>query len=156
MKYRKLRIVWSVWWGVACLMLVALWVRSYWCDDVIYYFRNHHVVGVESAWGNVLPFRIYEDGRAFRWHAYSASSSKMFLQQLNLSQYAGLSMPLRPFKLHNAVSHITVPVPHWFIASILAALAGTPWLWWRFSLRTLLIAMTVVAVVLGLIVAAIR
>jgi len=29
MKYRKLRIAWSVAWGVVCLLLVALWVRSY-------------------------------------------------------------------------------------------------------------------------------
>ena len=46
-------------------------------------------------------------------------------------------------------------VPHWFVAGIFAAFAFVPWLpWWstRFSLRTLLIVTTLVAVVLGLVV----
>jgi hypothetical protein len=27
MKHRKLRIAWSVTWGMACVLLIALWVR---------------------------------------------------------------------------------------------------------------------------------
>jgi hypothetical protein len=30
MSFRKLRIVWSVFCGVACLLLIVLWVLSYW------------------------------------------------------------------------------------------------------------------------------
>src|SRR4051794_7311826 len=33
MKYRKLRIAWSVTWGIAAVLLIALWVRSYWIVD---------------------------------------------------------------------------------------------------------------------------
>jgi hypothetical protein len=43
-------------------------------------------------------------------------------------------------------------VPHWFAIGIVTALIPVIWLRWRFSLRTLLIATTFVAVVLGLIV----
>jgi hypothetical protein len=45
--------------------------------------------------------------------------------------------------------------PHWFAALVFAALAAIPWISrsWRFSLRTLLIATTLVAVGLGVIVA---
>src|SRR4051812_22810683 len=33
MKLRNLRIAWSVFWGLACVLLVVLWVRSYsWVD----------------------------------------------------------------------------------------------------------------------------
>jgi hypothetical protein len=46
-----------------------------------------------------------------------------------------------------------VYVPHWFAACLVAIFAALPRLRWRFSLRTLLIAMTLVAVVLGLIIA---
>jgi hypothetical protein len=36
MKYRKLRIAWSVAWGVVAVLLVVLWVRSYWvCDNPV-------------------------------------------------------------------------------------------------------------------------
>ena len=30
MRFRKLRIAWSVTWGIACVLLIVLWVRSYW------------------------------------------------------------------------------------------------------------------------------
>jgi hypothetical protein len=33
MRFRKLRIAWSVGWGVACVQLIVLWVRSYWWVD---------------------------------------------------------------------------------------------------------------------------
>ena len=33
MKYRKLRIAWSVVFGILCLLLVAWWVRGYWWHD---------------------------------------------------------------------------------------------------------------------------
>jgi hypothetical protein len=39
---------------------------------------------------------------------------------------------------------------------ILAAIAAVPWIRWRFRLRTLLIATTLVAVVLGLVLYAVR
>jgi hypothetical protein len=42
--------------------------------------------------------------------------------------------------------------PHWFLALTTGAIATIPWKPWKFSLRTLLIATTLVAVVLGLIV----
>ena len=40
---------------------------------------------------------------------------------------------------------------HWFVLILLAASGMAPWLSWRFSLRTLLIVVTLVAVMLGLI-----
>ena len=43
---------------------------------------------------------------------------------------------------------------HWFVIipiAVLGLISSRPWFRWRFSLRTLLIATTLVAVVLGLI-----
>ena len=54
---------------------------------------------------------------------------------------------------------LAVGMPHWFPLLILIAFATMPWVryvGWRFSLRTLLIATTIIAVVLGLIVWAAR
>jgi hypothetical protein len=47
-----------------------------------------------------------------------------------------------------------VTVPDWFLIGVALALSAAPWIRWsnRFSLRTLLIATTLVAVALGLIV----
>jgi hypothetical protein len=42
-------------------------------------------------------------------------------------------------------------LPHWFVALLFAALAALPWIRPTFSLRTLLIATTLIAVLLGLV-----
>ncbi len=41
MRFRKLRIAWSVGCGVLCLLLIVLWVRSYWRLDV--WVRNNNL-----------------------------------------------------------------------------------------------------------------
>ena len=46
--------------------------------------------------------------------------------------------------------------PHWALVLFFAVIAILPWFRWRFSLRTLLIATTLVAVVLGLAVYLVR
>src|SRR5690242_16490104 len=35
MRFRKLRIAWSVFWGIACVPLIVLWVRSYAYIDIL-------------------------------------------------------------------------------------------------------------------------
>jgi hypothetical protein len=47
-------------------------------------------------------------------------------------------------------------LPYPLIVVLVTAIAAAPWIRWRFSLRTLLIATTLVAVVLGLICYAMR
>ena len=37
MRFRKLRIAWSVVWGIACVLLIVLWVRSYWQVDILWH-----------------------------------------------------------------------------------------------------------------------
>jgi hypothetical protein len=51
-----------------------------------------------------------------------------------------------------------ISVPCWCCVAFFAALSAAPWFrWtWKFSLRTLLIATTLIAVMLGLIVWAVR
>jgi len=51
-------------------------------------------------------------------------------------------------------NYFCVVLPHWFALALIATGAAVPWMQWskRFSLRTLLIATTLVAVMLGLIV----
>jgi hypothetical protein len=44
-------------------------------------------------------------------------------------------------------------VPNWFTIGLLATIGAFPWTHWRFSLRTLLIVMTLVAVALWVVVA---
>jgi hypothetical protein len=43
-----------------------------------------------------------------------------------------------------------INVPYWFLVAGFATLAAAPWFRWRFSLRTLIVVMTIVAAGLGL------
>src|SRR6478736_9471608 len=49
MRFRKLRIAWSVGCGILCVLLIVLWVRSYrWCDTVYCQIRSPPSFGVVS------------------------------------------------------------------------------------------------------------
>jgi hypothetical protein len=52
MRLRKLRIAWSVGWGLACVLLIVLWVRSYsWEDALVYSNAKQHTFSCDSARG---------------------------------------------------------------------------------------------------------
>jgi hypothetical protein len=62
-----------------------------------------------------------------------------------------------PFVLRPAKSiNCDLSVPYWLLVLAATSLTAAPWLRWHFSIRTLLIATTLVAVVLGLICYAVR
>jgi hypothetical protein len=60
------------------------------------------------------------------------------------------------FLLRRHPNDVTLFIPHWILPLLAVAPAALPWRSSRFSLRTLLVATTLVAVVLGLIVYATR
>src|SRR5262245_49963380 len=53
MRFRKLRIAWSVFWGVACLLLIVLWVRSYWWNDLLLIQTKPGLVQIQSMRGRL-------------------------------------------------------------------------------------------------------
>src|SRR4029079_3358407 len=42
MRYRKLRIAWSVAWGVVAVLLIVLWVQSYWWFNHAQYIASNN------------------------------------------------------------------------------------------------------------------
>jgi hypothetical protein len=126
------------------MLLIALWMRSYLARNVI-----------ESPIGRSASCRIFNS---------QGSIAVVF---------HGTHMPWR-FVSYEAVLFEIIPawlpsmrtvkpgeptlysVSHAFAVMSIAVLAALPWLRWRFSLRTLLIGMTLVAVMLGLVVLARR
>ena len=145
MKFRKLRIAWSVGWGIACVLLVVLWVRSYIQskgavigDRVTHIDSNRRMVSVWSRNG-VVTFSVANQGTGYRngWEI-------LFVQD----SYLGFG------SVSNGLTY-SLQLPHYFPVVLFGIIAASPWLpliRWRFSLRTLLIATTIIAVVLGLIV----
>jgi hypothetical protein len=130
----------------ACMLLVALWVRSYWWSDECTLASR---LMIRSAPGRVHyhalfdPYSFTQDWNYSCW-PISDGASKLELAKDNLFRFARHS--------------ITTPgvVPYWFLILPPAALSVVLWirqLKWRFSLRTLFIATTLVAAGLGSIIA---
>jgi hypothetical protein len=146
MKYRKLRIAWSVAWGIMAVLLVALWVRSrYAMDDIMGPLPWSRGFGAMSRSGGI-GLLIHRGEGSLHWNLRTQPAHEVILPYqtaLGFVQYLTTADSYR------------VRVPDWSLLLLLAALTVSPWIEhfkWRFSLRTLLVATTLVAVGLGLIV----
>lgn len=154
MRYRKLRIAWSVGCGLICLLLIVFWVRSYWQSD---YLASRNSICYLDCISDVGSMDF-----AFR------------RESQQLSRFSGLNLE---FASNNSSQSAYSPIigfaddgswggrhtwvvwfPHWLAAFVAVGFTAMPWIRWskRFTLRTLLIATTLVAAVLGLIVYAER
>jgi hypothetical protein len=143
-KGRLLRIAVSTVFGVLSLSLFALSGRSYyWWDMLSGSLSPSRHFTISSYFGR-LRFSTHYDND---WRSRSRIASR------SLVEVPGPGPERWWFsveKIRRAVS-VFVMVPTWFPASIFAVIAVMPCLSWsyRFSLRALLIATTLIAAILG-------
>ncbi len=136
-RFYRLRIAVSMFIGVVTVLLCMLWIRSYWWMDM--YQRvgpnrdtltitslNGEVVASSRTWSNV--FKIYT-----RYN--SGPITDDVTKFWNDSQ---------------GISRVHLHTQYWKLLLITATCSVVVWMRFRFSLHTLLIATTLVAVVLGL------
>jgi hypothetical protein len=155
MKYRKLRIAWSVGWGVVAVLLCVLWVRSYSYLDT---FRGRFVrnVTLQSAHGDLrLSIKQVATRLAPQDSVYWDSNriEKDIIVSLMGFPLGGSEFRIpRVLVISTSTTASTIWMPHWLPAfsAIGIAIASFLWLRFRVSLRKLLIAMTLVALLLGL------
>jgi hypothetical protein len=148
-RFRKLRISWSVGWGLACLLLVVLWAVSYDTHATTdpYPITSTNDIAVEFFRGRIA---------AILGPTLPPNTLPLFLLDYpkqngnRLPGVAGFAMLSVP-KLGSVLM-----VPTWFAVLFGFSAGAAPWMRSRFSLRTLLIASTLIAVVLGLIIYAAR
>jgi hypothetical protein len=143
MRFRNLRIAWAVLWGVAAVLLIVLWVRSYWRIDSLFgvgsppqFFAVGCERGVVAVAGNpnLLALRSATDWTLQGFPLGPGPPTQGFLGfHYETSQLQGTRLRF----------------PIWFPLILSAAATAVRWIR-RFSLRTLLIATTLVAVVPGL------
>jgi hypothetical protein len=150
MKHRKLRIAWSVAWGAVAVMLIALWVRGH-------FYADYVIFGPPKS--GMLDLISSEGGIWLYWNGDPPDSTVEFK---SLEPSVGVELPETSevgfaFDKDFSISspYWCIASPDWFLALTCAALGVAPWMrqiCWRFTTRTLLIATTLVAVGLGLIV----
>lgn len=150
LKFRRMPIACSVACGFVCLVLTALWMRSYWWQDVV-------------SWRYLTPhaIRIYTYPGRFSTEAFEDAPRRSIYFGMGASVPrwdSPLSVTSReltePTAWHLYAGPIGNPVLIPFCAPVMGitSLAVLPWVRWRFSLRTLLIAMTLLAIGFGAIV----
>jgi len=159
MRFRKLRIAWSVGWVTISLLLVGLWAHTLhyqvrvegWVSKshFIQFVTFKHWMGLSVTSYQIVPGNWYPRG-TFQDNPVAPNQEK------------GAS-PLRHWQSNlrsgPGQSSIDLTSPFWFSVLLSGLLSAFPWLPHlpaRFSLCTLLIATTLVAAVLGLAVYAAR
>jgi hypothetical protein len=123
----------------ACVLLSVLWVRSYWWMDYADIPSGQQLIRLASIPGHVWWDVI--DGPGV-WQLGTTSVEAHIRAGKRLGHGSQLATG---FRFESSAGR----VPYWFLVILTAAVAAVPWIKWRFSLRTLLIAMTLVAIGLG-------
>ncbi|HEX4413018.1 MAG TPA: hypothetical protein VH107_05275 [Lacipirellulaceae bacterium] len=143
MKYRKLRITWSVAWIVAAALLTVLWVRSYW--------RSDYVRCVFSSTRGI-QLTIFDGFATLDAGGYYSGGKRL---EFNLNRPADEAPVLWHLRLGYFAEDVCLPI--WLLAAAAALLGLAPRLsLTHFSLRGLLIITTLIAVGLGLLIYAAR
>jgi hypothetical protein len=143
-----LRIVWTLVCGLVAVLMVALWIRSYYvADSIIDHTSNSYLVIATSVWGrtslSIAPnphwLAVGADIRHQQYVVGESIAAPDKVSTLGFGAYRG-------------ENGIDLRSPLWFLVILVGFLGALPW-FRRFSLRMLLIATTLVAVGLGTIVA---
>jgi hypothetical protein len=139
MRFRKLRIAWSVVMGIACVLLIVLWVRSYWLYDFLYLAQGQGLVSMRGS--------VHTCSMTLGIPRWTVSTTPLVLTGPHTYTFLGIGYS-------PGYSYVLPPatIPDWLPFTLLGTIAAVPWFRWQFSLRALLIATTLVAVVLGLVV----
>jgi hypothetical protein len=123
-----------------CVLMVALWIRSYWKWEGSFLFIRSTAIGIESANGLFVPYYRsdlqFAEPQVFHYHTFPRPYERHHLP-FSWQDWSGKYLYL----------------PHWFVAHIFATGAILPWISWRkFSVKRLLLLTTYFAVLCGLII----
>jgi hypothetical protein len=146
MRYRKLRIAWSVGCGLLCSLLFVLWVRStYLMESAESDLLARQRIALLSCYGRLLVALDVGDDRKFPAKAISFPIKK----SVQPAPKSSWSFGKRSFP---GLTSYYVAVPYWFPVVFLGTMAAAPWIRWshRFRMRTLLIITAIIAVMLAL------
>jgi hypothetical protein len=152
---RRLRISVSVLFAILAIAACVLWARSYgWVDYLgtnLFGSLRLSVISLDGRLTVSMDQLALPDQAFAQWYPADIRDVKMTRADVDdrFSAVAGFGARWSVRPLSTALL-----LPDWFVALSLAALASVSWPRWKFhfSLRTMLVATTVSAVLLGLIV----
>jgi hypothetical protein len=128
-----LRIGVSAIFTLVCVTLCVYWVRSYQVSDVV---SKTEGTGTMTSYGS-------NNGYLYMMRRYVPGIPSHDWQYVERPRFS-----VRQFRWISGYAHRRIVVPYWFVVGLAALFVYLPWR--RFSLRTLLVAMTVVTLAFGL------
>lgn len=145
---RYLRIAWTAGCGIAAVLLIVMWVRSY---------KNYEVIG--STFGNITSVQGTLVTNFFDpWYAITHLPPQWFYDCGPIYGYSH-NTPIKRYPgvllSHPNYGLVHLELQSWLLLPLLILSCAAPWQTWlrfSFSLRTLLLATTAFAVLLGLVV----
>jgi hypothetical protein len=167
MKFKKTRIAFSACCGVLCLLLIGLWVRSYWWADYATKSVLGHKLRVVSCRGQIGLGQI--DAFLLPRELTDRCGQEVFPDELNARQIVSPgdwflrdghllvlahTQAMAPGKVWGAGLPATCILSYWQLMLLCLTGGVVAWPWssrlpLKFSLRTLLIFTTLVALILG-------
>jgi hypothetical protein len=144
MRFRKLRIAWSVEWGLATVLLIVLWARSYWRNDEIHSSHPTEFYNFRFTNGILHAVHGIDDMPISNWMCFSYYSREPEPPQLYNGFTEGGGWQLN--------------IPFWLILAFTSAIGAIPWIISpkRFSLRSFLALASLIAILMGLVAVAFR
>lgn len=143
-RFRRLRIAISAFFGLLTVAVCVFWVRSYWwMDSGLLKLSPSEYVQVHTGDGRMCVW--FEHKPTKEWFDWWADPITV-----NTPPDADNRIPW--FDLDFWPTFARLYTAHWFLAVVAGSFAVVPWFPRKFSLRGLLIAMTVIAAIVGLIV----
>jgi hypothetical protein len=149
MKHRKLRIAFSAVCGVLCLLLVALWIRTHFAiDNINGQLTRSQGLGITSRNGGIGL--VIVKGNLAQWSVRSFPANEQI--QIDYEKALGF------IHYQSATNQFRVRLPYASLVVFCAACTALPWIRWskQFSMRTVLIVITLIALALGLIITTTR
>jgi hypothetical protein len=125
-----------------CVLLIALWIRSFHSCDLI---TKRDSSNLTTTLGSERGTMYLSRSVPTNWGGKSAGR-KLTPHGWKHSVIEPVDSP-KPFLFHLTPSNETIHFPYWLPVTVSALAAIVPWSPWRFSLRTLLIATTLVLAV---------
>jgi hypothetical protein len=140
---RRLRIAAPVFFAVLAVAFVALWVRSYWALDFFSKMSRQKIQTTLGSETGVIYFAKFDATVAYKGSVNSTTSHGwLFVHRTPIRDRGGFDWIREPCSFY-------FTLPYWSLAAASTLIGGVPWIKWRFTVRAMLIAVTLIGLVLG-------
>src|SRR5215212_550767 len=123
MRFRKLRIAWSVFWGLSTVLLIVLWVRSYWSRQWAYVRMLDNYVECSTCRGRfglqVLGEHFGPGQRAIKWNVGIMAIDSRYPSFTDDSRN-GFMISIRTLRMSGNITlkHWQFAAPCWFLGGL--------------------------------------